>query len=130
MAEGGQRADPVDDAVVPASDLHRLEERVRELERLVRRKTLEVEILKEALDLSRAINRTRCRALRRCAASGKTVTGMVGIFPNEDSFIPLVGAILLEPNDERAVRRARYMILETIAPLSDDLIAAPPAVAA
>ena len=54
MAEGGQQAVQADDAVVPASDLRRLEERVRELERLLGRKTLEVEILKEALDLSRA----------------------------------------------------------------------------
>jgi hypothetical protein len=32
----------------------------------------------------------------------------------------LVDAILLEQNDEWAVQRARYMTLETIAPLSDD----------
>jgi transposase-like protein len=32
------------------------------------------------------------------------------------------GAILLEQNDEWAVQRARYMTLETIAPLSDDPI--------
>jgi len=33
---------------------------------------------------------------------------------------PLVGAILLEQHGEWAVQRARYMILETIAPLSND----------
>jgi hypothetical protein len=32
----------------------------------------------------------------------------------------LVGAILLEQNDEWAVQRARYMTLETITALSDD----------
>lgn len=32
----------------------------------------------------------------------------------------LIGAILLEQNDEWAVQRARYMRLETITPLSDD----------
>jgi hypothetical protein len=42
----------------------------------------------------------------------------------------LVGAILLEQNDEWAVQRARCMTLETIAPLSEDLILKPPAVAA
>src|SRR5262249_37052038 len=46
------------------------------------------------------------------------------IFPNEDAIVRLVGAILLEQNDEWAVQRARYMSLETIAPLSDDPAAA------
>jgi transposase len=40
--------------VLPASEARRLEERVRELERTLGRKTLEVEILREALDLARA----------------------------------------------------------------------------
>jgi hypothetical protein len=41
----------------------------------------------------------------------------------------LVGAILLEQNDEWAVQRARYMTLETIAPLSDDPTINLPAIA-
>jgi hypothetical protein len=53
MTEGGQEAVRADD-VVPAADLRRLEERVRELERQLGRKTFEVEILKEALDTSRS----------------------------------------------------------------------------
>ena len=41
-----------------------------------------------------------------------------------------VSAILLEQNDEWAVQCARYMTLETIAPLSDDPLVSLPAVAA
>jgi transposase len=54
MSDGGREAVRANDDVVPASELRRLEERVRDLERLLGRKTLENEILKEALDLARA----------------------------------------------------------------------------
>ena len=54
MAEGGREAVRVDDEVIGAAKIRQLEERVRELERLLGRKTLEVEILKEALAASRA----------------------------------------------------------------------------
>jgi transposase len=49
-----------DDGVTGNGDVRRLDKRVRELERQLGRKTLEVEILKEALAKSRAKNR-RCR---------------------------------------------------------------------
>jgi putative transposase len=54
---------------------------------------------------------------------------VVGIFPNEEAITRLIGALLLEQNDEWAVQHGRYMSLETIAPLSDDPIIRLPAVA-
>ena len=50
----------------------------------------------------------------------KRRTNVVGIFPNEAAITRLIGAILLEQNDEWAVQRARYTTLETMAPLSDN----------
>ncbi|SEI14369.1 transposase [Methylobacterium sp. 275MFSha3.1] len=53
MLEGGHQAVHADEEVVGTSRVRELERRVRDLERLLGRKTMEVEILKEALDLAR-----------------------------------------------------------------------------
>ena len=58
--------------------------------------------------------------LERVNGEIKRRTEVVGIFPNEEAITRLIGAILLEQNDEWAVQRGRYMTLETIAPLGDD----------
>src|ERR1044071_2759757 len=72
-----------------------------------------------------AVHRTKLHStnpLERLNGEIKRRTDVVGIFPNEAAITRLVGAILLEQNDEWAVQRARYITLETIAPMSDDPI--------
>lgn len=80
-----------------------------------------------------AAHRTKLHStnpIERLNGEIKRRTEVVGIFPNEDAITRLVGALLLEQNDEWAVQRTRYMSLETIAPLSDDPIIMLSAVAA
>jgi len=67
--------------------------------------------------------------LERLNGEVKRRTEVVGIFPNDEAIVRLVGAILLEQNDEWAIQRCRYMTLETMAALSDDAIVGLPAVA-
>jgi transposase-like protein len=68
--------------------------------------------------------------LERLNGEIKRRTEVVGIFPNEAAITRIVGAILLEQNDEWAVQRSRYITLESISPVSDDPLVGLPAVAA
>lgn len=52
MTEGGKEAVRVDDEVVASSEVRALEKRIRELERVLGKKTLENEILREALKVA------------------------------------------------------------------------------
>ena len=55
--DGGRRG------VVPASAFRAQQEQIRELQRLLRKKTLEVEILQEALTVAEDIKKRRLRLL-------------------------------------------------------------------
>ena len=67
MLEGGQAAVEADEDVVGASQVRDLEKRVRELERLLGRKTMENEILREAISLARPKNLHPRSSPRTCA---------------------------------------------------------------
>ena len=68
-----------------------------------------------------AAHRTKLHStnpLERLNGEIKRRTEAVGIFRTEAAITRLVGAIQMEQNDKWAVQRARYITLETIAPMS------------
>jgi transposase len=71
MTEGGQKTFRADEEVVPLSRVRELEGRVRELERPLGRKTMETEIMREALEAARPKN------------TGSTCRRRLGTLPSE-----------------------------------------------
>lgn len=66
-------------------------------------------------------------SLERLNKEIKRRTNVVGIFPNDAAIIRLVGALLLEQNDEWALAR-RYMSLESLARIVDNPVLSLPGV--
>jgi transposase-like protein len=67
--------------------------------------------------------------LERVNKEIKRRADVIGMFPNDAAVVRLVGALMLEQNDEWAVSR-RYMTLETLGSVSHKPIVSLPALAA
>jgi transposase-like protein len=59
--------------------------------------------------------------LERPIREVKRRVDVVGIFPNDAAILRLVGAVLMEQHDEWAVQNRRFITLESLASMRDDL---------
>jgi len=81
LSEGGAAAVDSDEPVVGNSEVKKLEDRVRELERMLGRKTMEVEILREALSKADSKNGYRGRSCCRRTVPDEGRRRHAGRFP-------------------------------------------------
>ncbi len=79
MAEGGKEAVRVDEDVVGSSEVKALEKRIRELERVLGKKTLENEILREAVKVAHEKTDLALAVIARRGFAMKTVADSLGV---------------------------------------------------
>jgi hypothetical protein len=128
MEQGELESLGADEQLVPLSEAKQLQARVRELERLLGKKTLEAEILREALELSRSKKIAVALELARTGRfQVKTVAQAMGVArsnlaallkpagrsprrppPDDEWLLPMIRAIVAErvSYDYRRVNRA------------------------
>jgi hypothetical protein len=79
MAEGGKEAIRVDEDVVGSSEVKALEKRIRELERVLGKKTLENEILRESVKVAHEKTDLALAVIARRGFAVKTVADTLGV---------------------------------------------------
>ncbi len=91
-------------------------------------KTPDADLLREMIKEHRA-KLLSTNPIERLTGEIKRCTVAVGISPNDEAIVRLVGALMLETNDEWVVQHARCMTRKTTAPVGDDPVISLPAVA-
>ncbi len=119
MLEGGSVAVSEDDAVTSNKVVRQMEDRIRELERQLGRKTLEAEILREAFDKSRSKKADLARAV---AAEGRVPVKAVA------ETLDVARSNLIDRLKGRAKPRRRYQKAQdaAVVPLITALVSARP----
>ena len=79
MAEGGKEAVRVYEEVVGSSEVKALERRIRELERVLSKKTLENEILREVAKVAHEKTDLAIAVITRRRSAVKTVADTLGV---------------------------------------------------
>ena len=79
MAQGGKQAIEADDDVVAVGEVRELKRRIRELERVLGKKTLENEILRDAVELAHQKNDLAASLVAKGRHSMKAISEVLGV---------------------------------------------------
>jgi hypothetical protein len=107
VKEGGLSALKADESVVGTSEVKQLKGRIRELERILGRKTLEVEILQEALEIAHEKN--GLRGSRPCPKAIPGEDGVPRIENGPIEFSPKTEVVREKTSGSRSERQGRAL---------------------